>query len=391
MTRRELRDLERAAALRAEASAAPQIFMAPGVTPDVSTPVVVEPEITTPQFVAPQLIEPRTVEPTVVESQIVDVPVLLSTIVSSVSTPEVASHQAIAADKRSGKKSRSQKSFRIPRPGRSAGPHNPGRSHEPAIVQAASISAAARVNPRASHKKPFKRRMLSKLLSVSAMVGAALMIVSTSIPANAFFPTEAAMPLVATATVPMAKGSQSVQSASLATESPAVSRDGYTATSLKEKIFLRYGNRNFSYTADPNGTIRWPFPIAVPISDGYGPRVAPCPGCSTYHHGVDFTPGMGTAVGVIADGVVIGINDLDWSFGQHVLVDHVINGVHIQSLYAHMETGSIRVTMGQVLKVGDEVGQVGSTGQSTGAHLHFEIHVNGQPVDPFAWLLANAH
>ena len=88
---------------------------------------------------------------------------------------------------------------------------------------------------------------------------------------------------------------------------------------------------------------------------------------------------------------LIGINDLDWSFGQHVLVDHVINGVHIQSLYAHMETGSIRVTMGQVLKVGDEVGQVGSTGQSTGAHLHFEIHVNGQPVDPFAWLLANAH
>lgn len=53
--------------------------------------------------------------------------------------------------------------------------------------------------------------------------------------------------------------------------------------------------------------------------------------------------------------------------------------------------GSIRVAVGQTVTVGTEVGQVGSTGMSTGAYLHFEIHLNGTPVDPFAWLKANAN
>nr|WP_232842335.1 M23 family metallopeptidase [Terrimesophilobacter mesophilus] len=171
----------------------------------------------------------------------------------------------------------------------------------------------------------------------------------------------------------------------------SVTRDGYTTTSFREEIFLRYGNRNFFYTNDPNGTIQWPFAIAVPISDGYGPRVAPCPGCSTFHHGVDFIPGLGAHIQAIADGVVVGVDSGDWSYGEHVIIAHVINGVHVESLYAHMEVGSIKVKVGQEVKVGDELGLVGSTGESTGPHLHLEIHINGVPVDPFAWLKANAN
>lgn len=188
---------------------------------------------------------------------------------------------------------------------------------------------------------------------------------------------------------PVAAEVQSMKAAATAA-SPVLTRDGYTAVSLQEQIFLKYGNRNFAYTANATGAIRWPFPIAVPISDGFGYRVSPCSGCSSDHQGVDFTPGAGTAIGVIADGVVIGVNDVDWSYGQHVMVEHVINGQTIQSMYAHMQTGSIRVQVGDVVKVGDTLGLVGSTGSSTGAHLHLEIHVEGVPVDPFAWLQANA-
>ena len=333
------------------------------------------------------------------ELQIAESPVVVPHQTSSTDyhIAEVRRADAKRADTMRGeKKFRGAKAARKLRSGKAAGQLNPGqrnpsRTHEPAIVQAASISAASRVKPHASHKKPFKRRMLSKLISVSAMAGAALMIVSTSVPANAFFPTEASMPLTVTATVPTTKEAQSVVSAPVAAEASMVVRDGYTASSLREQIFLRYGNRNYAYTPNPNGTIRWPFPVAVPISDGFGYRVSPCRGCSSDHQGLDMTAGNGAPIGVIADGVVVGVNSEDWSYGQHVIVEHMINGARIQSWYAHMTTGSIRVQLGQVLKVGDEIGLVGSTGASTGSHLHLEIHVNGVAVDPFAWLLANAY
>lgn len=241
----------------------------------------------------------------------------------------------------------------------------------------------------ASKRKPFKRRLLSKLMTLGAMVGAGLMMVSTSLPANAFYSGNDQYAAEGAVTAPAEAKVQALMAQPEAALS--VVRDGYTTTSFREQIFLRYGNRNFFYTNDPNGTIQWPFAIAVPISDGYGPRVAPCPGCSTFHHGVDFTPGLGAHIQAIADGVVIGVDDLDWSFGEHVLIAHVINGVHIESLYAHMEVGSIKVKVGQQVKVGDELGLVGSTGESTGPHLHLEIHINGVPVDPFAWLKANAN
>ncbi|HNP15590.1 MAG TPA: peptidoglycan DD-metalloendopeptidase family protein, partial [Terrimesophilobacter sp.] len=240
-----------------------------------------------------------------------------------------------------------------------------------------------------SRQKSLKRQMLSKLMTLGAMIGAGLMMVSTSLPANAFYPVQAVTGTVEATAAPVAEKAQSI-SVQAAGEQTLV-RDNYTALSLRESLFLKYGNRNWSYTNDPNGTIQWPFPIAVPITDGYGPRIAPCGGCSTFHHGVDFTPGYGAAIQAIADGVVSSVDNGDWSYGENVIVDHVINGQKVQSLYAHMMRGSIRVVVGQAVKVGDEIGQVGSTGESTGPHLHLEIHINGVPVDPFEWLKANAN
>lgn len=233
-----------------------------------------------------------------------------------------------------------------------------------------------------------RRKFFSKLFSVGTMVGIAAIMVSTSLPANAFY-NSADIPLPAKASSAQSQ-SQSMRVASTVAE-PSVSRDAYTVSSLLEQLRLKYGNRNFSYTNDINGTIQWPFPVPVPISSGFGPRIAPCGGCSSMHEGVDFTPGRGVAIGSIADGVVSAVIASHSGLGNHVIVDHMINGQLVQSVYAHMLDGSFAVTVGEAVKVTQKLGEVGSTGESTGAHLHLEIHINGVPVDPFAWLKANAN
>ena len=107
--------------------------------------------------------------------------------------------------------------------------------------------------------------------------------------------------------------------------------------------------------------------------------------------GVDFTPGNGTPIFVIADGTVIEARDDYYGFGNHVIIEHQINGHTITTLYAHMQHGSSTLVVGQAVKVGDLIGLVGQTGTATGPHLHLEITVDGVKVDPFAWLKANAN
>lgn len=209
---------------------------------------------------------------------------------------------------------------------------------------------------------------------------------ATSIPANAFYSADEQ---IGAARAPAEAKSQSISAAPAA--DLTLTRDGYTATSFREQVFLRYGNRSFLYSNNPNGTIQWPFPIAVPISDGYGYRPNPCSWCSPWHKGVDFTPGAGAVIQAIADGVVSTVIPSHYGLGNHVIIDHQINGQLVRSVYAHMLDGSMRVVVGQAVKVGDPVGLVGSTGESTGAHLHFEILIGGEPVDPFEWLNANAN
>jgi murein DD-endopeptidase MepM/ murein hydrolase activator NlpD len=80
----------------------------------------------------------------------------------------------------------------------------------------------------------------------------------------------------------------------------------------------------------------------------------------------------------------------DNSLGIYVVVSHDVKGMRFDSWYAHALPGSIMVSEGQAVTVTQSLGQVGDTGASTGSHLHLEIHVNGVPVDPFAWLTANA-
>lgn len=249
-----------------------------------------------------------------------------------------------------------------------------------------ALARTPRPSAGAAKRKSLRRRALKELMTFGAMIGAGLMMVATTIPANAFYSGDVQSGAVA------APAEAKVQSISVEPAADlSLTRDGYTATSFREQIFLRYGNRSFLYTNNPNGTIQWPFPIAVPITDAYGYRLDPCSGCSLWHKGVDFTPGAGAAIQAIADGVVSAVIPSHVGLGNHVIIDHQINGQLVQSVYAHMMDGSMRVKVGQEVKVGDEVGQVGTTGESTGPHLHFEIHIGGEPVDPFEWLKEHAN
>ncbi|UXN25534.1 peptidoglycan DD-metalloendopeptidase family protein [Curtobacterium flaccumfaciens] len=226
-------------------------------------------------------------------------------------------------------------------------------------------------------------RAASRVTAVGALLFAAGLVVSTSLPAQALW-VPASGSTAARATVDGA--TQSMQVGASADGSTA--RDQYTVSDATQ-----YANvDSSSFTNDPTGTIQWPFLTGVPITSGFGGRqVAGCSFCSTNHMGVDFAPGEGTPIGVIAAGTVIKVQANDGGFGNDVWVEHDVDGKQFVSVYGHMEDNSFKVVTGQHVEVGDILGLVGSTGNSTGPHLHLEVHVDGVPVDPLAWLKTNAN
>ncbi|MFP7762257.1 M23 family metallopeptidase [Marisediminicola sp. LYQ134] len=249
-----------------------------------------------------------------------------------------------------------------------------------------ATTSIATIKPKAA---AVKRRLLSQFATYGAMVGIGLIFISTTVPANAFVrPDAATESSVVTATGEPKTQELEVSAASV----PAVTRDNYSVVSVVRQIQADYSGRVLDFTNNPSGTVQWPFSSAVPITSGFGARqVAGCGFCSTNHQGVDFTPGAGAPIQSIADGVVSKVEVSAGGLGNSVVIDHVINGQKVQSVYGHMQYGSIAVATGQEVEVGQLVGLVGSTGASTGAHLHLEIHLDGIPVDPFAWLQANAN
>jgi len=180
---------------------------------------------------------------------------------------------------------------------------------------------------------------------------------------------------------------QSVKITASSSEAEQVALSEYVVTSYADLLKLTYGaSLGFKYSVTNSGPIRWPFPVVVPISSGFGGRVAPCFGCSSYHQGLDFNPVEGTPFYSVADGEVIEVNDETWGYGKWVLIRHQVGKQQFDSLYAHMLRDSTGVKVGQEVKAGDYVGRVGNTGASTGAHLHFSILIDGEHVDPFEWL-----
>jgi murein DD-endopeptidase MepM/ murein hydrolase activator NlpD len=130
-------------------------------------------------------------------------------------------------------------------------------------------------------------------------------------------------------------------------------------------------------------------PTSQPVSVGYnassfGWRFDPFNGRSTFHEGIDFAAPTGTPIAAAAGGVVI-TSEYHHQFGNMLEVDH---GNGIVSRYAH--ASRLLVRAGDIVRRGQHVGDIGSTGRSTGAHLHFEVLVSGVPQDPSKFLAAGA-
>lgn len=246
---------------------------------------------------------------------------------------------------------------------------------------------AASVATKRTHQTGWGR----KILSWGTVIATPLLFIGVSLPVNLFYASTELSPAVAGDLGPgeSAADAQSFTVASSASNELGVQRESWSVTSYAQVLRARYGNRNFTYSTTGTGNIRWPFPTAVEISSGFGDRVAPCRYCSSSHRGVDFTPGNGSPIFAIADGVVTQA-EYGGGYGEHVYIEHRINGQSVLSVYAHMQGSSSPLRVGDTVAVGDFIGLVGNTGTSTGPHLHLEIRINGEYVDPFAWLKENA-
>lgn len=129
-----------------------------------------------------------------------------------------------------------------------------------------------------------------------------------------------------------------------------------------------------------NGRIEdWPLPGDYEISDPFGPRINPVTHKKGSHTGIDIAASTGTPIHAAGDGIVLlaGYSAPWGAYGNLVLIDH---GNGVISLYGHQS--KVAVSQGDKVKAGQVIGYVGSTGWSTGPHLHFEIRVNDQPVNP---------
>ena len=242
----------------------------------------------------------------------------------------------------------------------------------------ASAPAATVARPPGRSVSSFQRRAFGAV----AMTFAAALMVSVSLPALAVNPAGPFAPTAASAAA--AGESQQVEVGTDVTIAP-VQRESYVAE--KPPTVASYSQTAATYVNYP-GAIQWPFLTGVPITTDFGPRIAPCGGCSTFHKGIDMNPGNGSPIQTIADGVVREVSATDnGGLGVYAVIDHTIDGELVSSVYAHMTEGELALSVGQAVSVGDLVGTVGNTGQSTGPHLHFEILLGGvTPTDPFAWL-----
>jgi len=241
----------------------------------------------------------------------------------------------------------------------------------------------ARTNPsnRAAPTTPMTRRPAKP--SLVTPTGAAAVLVLF---ASAALPAHTAAAATPDAVIAPTAAAQSLTVAASALD-PTQQRDGFTVTT--PAVDAQPGSASLA-DASAAGTVQWPFPGGAPLSSGFGYRVAPCATCSTNHQGLDLVPGAGTPIQVAADGVVR-IAGRHSEFGQYAVIDHRVDGRLVSTLYAHMIIGSSPLSTGQTVAAGDLVGLVGSSGRSTGAHLHFEVHANGTtPIDPTSWLRSNA-
>lgn len=138
-------------------------------------------------------------------------------------------------------------------------------------------------------------------------------------------------------------------------------------------------------------TTRMVFPLPTGSyvrTDSFGPRFDPFTGEASFHSGTDWAAADGTPIFAFADGVVTYAGMVDGYSGQ-VTIEHTIRGEKVATMYVHMWSDGIHVVAGDRVIAGQHIADVGSSGYSTGPHLHFQVHPGGAgqpPIDAEPWL-----
>lgn len=153
------------------------------------------------------------------------------------------------------------------------------------------------------------------------------------------------------------------------------------AAASKNSSFVSSGSGG-GPAAGSGGSMGYPLPKRVSLSSGYGGRVDPINGSYAGHTGIDMPSPQGTDIYAAESGTVLVASE--WSgYGNCVIIDH---GGGVWTLYGHIRNGGIKVSKGQSVKRGEKIAEVGSTGRSTGNHLHFEVRINSKPVNPSSYI-----
>ena len=166
--------------------------------------------------------------------------------------------------------------------------------------------------------------------------------------------------------------------------------DSYKKQQEELENLIRYTIDGSTYELKYSGGVMiWPTLESSYITSPYGSRLHPIQGVIKNHDGIDIGGSTGDPVYAAADGIVIYSQFNTGGYGNMVMIDHGLNsdGVKIVTLYAH--GNKLLKNVGDTVKQGDIIMEMGSTGNSTGPHVHFEVRENGTHVDPKNYLSAN--
>ena len=150
-----------------------------------------------------------------------------------------------------------------------------------------------------------------------------------------------------------------------------------------QELFARWENpAQPAVLSGPIVTVPSRMPVEhARLSSDYGTRTHPVLGRRMGHKGIDLAAPTGTPIYATADGTISRAGPFS-SYGNYVSIEH---GGKIQTRYAHMSR--VAVATGEKVKKGDIIGYVGSTGRSTGPHLHYEVRIDGQAVNPVPYMI----
>lgn len=266
----------------------------------------------------------------------------------------------------------------------------PGRRSHAAAAEPHTASSAHTAPRRPRRAGAAFQRVAATSFSVGVMAIVGMLAVGTTTPAEALGSASRASADIAVAATDTKKETPQVQAfvANGANDVQALDRSSNYDVASMADVASASGVTLFAGTwvNDPSANIQWPFPVGVPISAAFG-SISYLSQFSRPHRGTDLTPGLGADIHAIAAGTVRIATEAGGDYGVTVVIDHIIDGQLVSTRYGHMLHGSLKVAVGDTVKAGEVIGNVGQTGKATGPHLHLEVLLGGTTqIDPMPWL-----